>query len=105
MSVSELEALRATAKPTTAQELAAPAVEWLLDPFGHFGSGRTYLMAETFINLAKKYPGRSIHVFDHIQNRHQNFAFLAVAELVEKSNDPLFKLDFNNHIIRYKKES
>ncbi len=41
------------------------AIRWLLEGHTNFGSGRTFLMAVVFIEMALASPGRKVYVFDN----------------------------------------
>lgn len=42
------------------------AIKWLVSGSLDLGTGRTFLLAWAFIDLAVSNPGRSILIFDHI---------------------------------------
>lgn len=50
---------------TTTQEEHLKAVKWLLDCNCFRASGRSYLMAVVFIDMAMRYPGQKICIYDH----------------------------------------
>lgn len=73
---------------TKDQEQKYPTIEWLLDPFSNYGSGRTQLMAIAFINLAINYPNREIHIFDHSDlHNHYTFILSRVKQLISERED------------------
>ena len=51
---------------TQKQQKYSKALEWLVSGTLNVGEGRTFLLAQAFVNIAVKHPGRSITIFDHI---------------------------------------
>ena len=77
---------------TKEQEKHFKTIEWLLDFNENIATGRSYLMAITFIKMAFKYPNRWIQVFDHFPSKMGSERLLDTIKSIISQNKELLKM-------------
>jgi hypothetical protein len=77
--------------------------EWFFDPIGNRQSGRSYLLANVFLNIAKKYLNEKIYVTDHIKSNTDRLKHLIdlISNIYLKSEDfKIYNLENSNEWIK-----
>ena len=93
------------------QEQYLKAIEWLVSLRQERGTGRSYLLAQAFVNVAVKDPGQAIPIFDHFPTSLATTEImLPEVRLAAKRLYPLGKFTFKKRSVRFngfswKKES
>jgi len=88
------------------QEQHMKTLEWLLDIEKNNGSGRTHLMAVTFIKLAQNKPGKWIKVFDHYPGtsiKKGNMMIRYLKSIISNDKKLMKKTEFKDNEFRIRR--
>ena len=94
---------------TSHQKRYYPAIKWLLSDWmldkENALTGRSWLMAYSFLEIAKEREGEEIRVWDHVPDspRDQNFMEQMIKILWEEHYKDEYNIDITNHHLRLEK--